>query len=161
MAIELEYAEMLYALVLKQRPGIVMETGAGRGIASTFLAQALADCGPAEGNEGRWLYTFEHEPQYQALATRALRGLPATVLPYVWSPEHTLSLHEGCPSPDIVFIDSISPYRIPELDFWLTTGRQDITLVVHDSNRDYGLDRAEGIYFRKGDGLWIGRARPE
>lgn len=159
MAIELEYAEMLYDLVRALRPGVVLETGTGEGIASTFIAQALADNGTSPG----YLWTFEPEPSYAVRARRNLNGLPVMVLDRDWAEENTISARrDGGVRPEMIFLDS-GPHsrgvRQAEVDYWIECGDPSITLVVHDANRDYGLERGDGVLLPRGDGLWIGRAR--
>ena len=143
MAIELEYAELLYDLVRALRPFTCIETGSGEGRASAFIASALQD------NGNGWLYTFEHDTQYSTRAVRTLKGLPATVRHEAWT--------DADSEADFVFIDSISPYRIPEIEWWLTYGRK-ATVVIHDANRVYPLHLGTGVLLTRGDGLWIGRA---
>ncbi len=147
MAIELEYADFLYALTRALRPDAVVETGAGRGIASTFLATALRDNGHGH------LWSFEDDPRYADVAAKALHDLPATVVPRAWSSMQDAELH-----PALVYIDSGQSTRRSEMEWWLTHGG-DTTVVIHDANRPYAeLMLGQGVLLPRGDGLWIGNA---
>jgi Methyltransferase domain len=139
MAVELEVAEFLYALVRAAKPRLVVEAGTGRGIAATFIAEALRDNGAGQ------LVTYEPDPRYAAEAHAALEGLPADVR------EGRSFGHEGEP-PQVVFIDSLGGYRREDIEFWLA--REPLPLViVHDANRDYGL--TAGARLTAGRGVWM------
>jgi hypothetical protein len=146
MAIELEYAELLHFLVRAMRPLHVVESGAGRGISSVFIAQAILDNGRG------MLTTTEPDACFRREAAQRLEGLPARVLP---DDSRSVALTAA---PEVVFLDSGPTTRQAEIDFWLasTSWRElETILVVHDANRDYGLP-PDGLWLRSGDGLWIG-----
>jgi predicted O-methyltransferase YrrM len=146
MALELKYAELLHSLIRVMRPLHVIESGAGRGISSVFIAQAILENGC-----GRFT-TTEPDPRFREEAAQRLEGLPAQVLP---GDSRDLVL---VAAPDLVFLDSGPDTRQAEIDFWLASSSWsggDTTLVVHDANRDYGLP-ASGLWLHRGDGLWIG-----
>ncbi len=139
MAVEVEVAELLYALVRAAKPELVVEAGTGRGIASVFLAEALRDNGLG------WLVSFEPDPAFAQQGRDALAGLPAEV-------RQGRSLWFVGRQPDLVFIDSLGDYRREDLEFWLAYEPRPL-LVVHDANRDYDLP--EGARLASGRGVWM------
>jgi hypothetical protein len=139
MAVELEVAELLYALIRAAKPRLVVEAGTGRGIAACFIAEALRDNGA-----GR-LITYEPDPLYVAEARAALEGLPADVR------EGRSFEHQGEP-PQVVFIDSLGGCRHEDVEFWLA-GEPLPLVIVHDANRDYGLQA--GARLTAGRGVWM------
>ena len=136
MAVELESAEFLYGLVRALKPQIVLESGTGRGLCSTFIAQALSD------NGNGWLHTYEPLESFARKARRRLRTLPATVH------DGIATLYDG-PSPDLVFLDSAGEGREDEIETWLD---RPVALVVHDAYR-YALEG--GLLVPTPRGLWL------
>lgn len=144
MTMELEYAELLYALVRAAKPTLIVESGSGRGVTSRFIAEALRDTG-----RGR-LITFEPLPEFREQAIAMLRGLPAEV-----RPGDSRDLQPG-EVPEIVFLDSASDRRVDEIRHWLEgAATPETVVIVHDANRPYPLGR-HGVLLTGGDGLWIG-----
>lgn len=142
MAVELEVAELLYALVRAMKPTWVVEAGSGKGYASRFIAEALAE------NRFGVLTTYEPDPVYAEQAEETLSFLPALV-----ARSHSTK-YSGQP-PDLVFVDSLGDYRDADIDHWLGTGP---LVVVHDAN---GYDRLTGgVRLTAGRGVWIGKGDP-
>lgn len=135
MAVEVEVAEFLYALVRLLKPQKVLESGSGRGLASVHIAAALKDNGAGE------LVTFEPMGEYQVKAKERLEGYPAEVLP-----GSTLDYDIEC---DMVFLDSGPTTRQQEIDDWVATG---VALIIHDSHR---YDLPGGVTFPTPRGLWL------
>lgn len=136
MAVEVECAEFLYALVRLLKPGLVLESGSGRGLASVHIAAALRDNGYG------LLLTYEPLDRFREEATRRLAGYPAEVFA-------SSSLdYQGDP-PDLVFLDSGPDFRPAEIDLWLQT---DVRLLVHDAHR-YTLPG--GVLLETPRGLWM------
>lgn len=144
MAVTLEDAEFLYALVGVTKPAWVLEFGTGLGVSARFISDALIANGMG--------HLETHEPA-QWLAVRAeafLLGWPATV-----NARHPSTL--GRAHPDLVFIDSGYDRREADIAEWLGNGYQGL-LCVHDAGRDYAaLREARGVYLPGVDGLWLGR----
>lgn len=144
MAMELEYAEFMYSLVVALKPSVVVEAGAGRGITSAFIGTALLHNGDGK------LYSYEPLVDFRLQAQRLLAGLPVEV-------------RDGDtrdwlgPWPDLLFLDSGPSTRKAEIDFWFDPdgAPSSTVIVVHDANRDYGLPA--GLLLPGGDGLWVGR----
>ena len=149
MAVELEVAELLYALVRQTKPLLVVECGAGEGYSSVFIAQALAD----NGQDGR-LFAFEQDPVYAERATARLEFPPAAVV-RGFSHEHGFSL-----DPDLVFIDTLGEHRDKDMAYWFNHPGRPL-IVIHDAAH-YPPDvfaAGEGVLLGSGRGVWIGRAR--
>ena len=144
MAMECEYAELMYALVRARKPNYVVESGTGRGLTSRFIAEALSE------NEHGRLITFEPLPAYRLRAEKLLVGFPAEVRA---GDSRNLPSFED---PDILFLDSGPGRRSGEIVYWLHQRPTGALIVVHDANRDYGLP--PGIFLPGGDGLWFGFA---
>jgi predicted O-methyltransferase YrrM len=140
MAVELEVAQLLYALVRASKPHIVVEAGAGRGISGRFIAEALDDNG-----KGR-LVSYEPDPEFARKATEMLVGLPAEV-------RLARSSEYEDQRPDLVFIDSLGAYRDEDIHFWIAYDPRPL-LVVHDANRR-GYDLPPGARLEMGRGLWM------
>jgi predicted O-methyltransferase YrrM len=139
MAVELEVAELLYALVRALKPSIVVEAGTGRGISARFLAEALEDNGKGT------LLSYEPDPDFARQAADMLTGLPVDVR------VARTTEYQG-EVPDMVFIDSLGDYRSEDLAFWLDYEPRPL-LVVHDANRDYDLPL--GARLGAGRGVWM------
>lgn len=144
MAMEREYAEFMYALTVAQKPGIVLESGTGRGVTSRYIAEALKKNGTGQ------LVTFEPLEQYRHAAVSMLHGLPAMIIDGD-SRDYAFQI-----LPDIMFLDSGPDTRLAEIEYWLGFGLPETTaVVVHDANRAYPLPDT-GVRFPGGDGLWVG-----
>lgn len=145
MAVTLEDAEFLYALVRVTKPALVLELGTGLGVSAKFIGEAMAANGFAAEFE-----TFEPREGLAELAKLLLIGLRVTVYP--WHPNAY-----GPAMPDLVFIDSGYDRREADIAEWLGNGYQGL-LCVHDAGRDYAaLREARGVYLPGVDGLWLGR----
>lgn len=158
MSVELEVAELLYALVRQSKPNVVVECGSGKGYASRFIAEALSvnatwsDDG-ASGVEG-WLYTYEQDETYASIAAAQLAGLPAEVV-------CDFSVYyDGIFDPDLVFIDTLGNYREADMAHWFACAARPL-IVIHDANgyKPSTFARGEGVLLRAGRGVWVGRAR--
>jgi hypothetical protein len=150
MAVELEVAELLYALVRQSKPNVVVECGSGKGYASRFIAEGLAD----NDGDGR-LFTYEQDHEYAEQAQELLRGLPATVV--------VNYSHDNPPNldPDLVFIDSLGGEpRERDMDHWFACAARPL-IVIHDASHypPETFARGEGVLLQAGRGVWIGRAR--
>lgn len=153
IAVELEVAEFLWALVRALKPAIVVESGTGEGYATYALA---AGC---EANGRGIVYSYEPDPDLRDAARVLLKGLPVNVLP-----GDTLG-YDG-PTPELVFLDSGDPERGREVAKWGAVqkgwGRPpdeadaSMTLVVHDANlpRDYELPEG-GVILPTPRGLYL------
>ncbi len=151
MAVELEVAEFLHALVRLTKPAHVVECGTGNGYASVFIADALAENGFGD------LITYEQDRAYAMRAAERLIGLPARVrdgYSHEWPRDSV--------DPDLVFIDSLGGEpRERDMDWWFACKSRPL-IVIHDAAH-YPLetftDRGEGVLVAAGRGLWIGRSR--
>lgn len=148
MAVTLEDGDFLYALVRVTKPDLVLESGTGKGISGTFIAQALHDNG-----HGR-LVSFEPEIVYAAEARVRLKDMPAEVRldeinDWDWEAE----------PPELVYIDSHMGRRHDDIEHWLTCGYDGLVL-VHDAMRLYPeLELGTGVLLKGADGLWLGRRK--
>lgn len=144
MAVTLEDAELLYALVRLVKPDCVLELGTGMGVSGRFIAEALAVNGRGE------LWTFEPAHDHAFAAHNVLtEDLPAHIVE--WLDEIPPEME-----PDLVFVDSGWETRRAEIRLWLTNGYTGL-VVVHDSERRYPeLDLGVGVFLPGTDGLWIG-----
>lgn len=142
MAVSLEEAEFLYALVRLLKPRVVLELGAGQGVSARFIAEALRANGAGE------LWSVEPDGEYRAATVTMLEGLDeyATVMP-------TLPYLDV--SPDVVFIDSGYRVRDRDIAFWLDGHHKGLVL-IHDANRAYDFNHVPGVLLPCPDGLWIG-----
>jgi hypothetical protein len=143
MAVELEVAELLYALVRQMKPQLVIEAGSGRGYSSVFLACALRDNGKGT------LISYEPDDTYALEATARLCDLPARVV-------HGRSTGHDGSAPGFVFVDSLGDYRESDIAHWLPTGA---LVAIHDAN-GYPPETfpSTGVLLTAGRGLWIGRS---
>ncbi len=140
MAVTLEDAEFLYALVRLTKPSRVLELGTGYGISARFIGEALAANGVGH------LVTVEPDLKIRDEAATLLVGFPVTMM--ASDPSNALDW-------DLVFIDSGYQTREADIERWLTNGYRGL-IVVHDANRDYDL-HGLGVLIEGVDGLWIGR----
>ena len=150
MAVELEVAELLYALVRQSKPNVVVEFGSGKGYASRFIAEALK----ANGPDG-WLYSYEQDFEYAAIAAKQLAGLPADVIA-----DYSI-FYDGILDPDLVFIDSLGGEpRERDMDHWFACTARPL-IVIHDAAHypPETFARGEGVLLQAGRGVWVGRAR--
>ncbi len=143
MAVTLEDAEFLYALVRLTKPEMVLELGTGHGVSARFIAEALKANG--RGN----LTTVEPDPELRVAARKMLDKSPAAVV-VAWADLHDLDW-------DIVFIDSSYKTREDDIAAWLSNGYPGL-VIVHDANREYELLNGHGMRVGGLDGLWLGRA---
>lgn len=150
MAVELEVAELLYALVRQTKPNLVVECGAGEGYSSAFIAQALAD------NGFGLLASFEQDPEYLERAANKLTFLPGSV---------GLGFSHEYPgvdnySPDLVFIDTLGDHREKDMAYWFSHPGRPL-IVIHDAAHypPETFAAGEGVLLGSGRGVWIGRAR--
>lgn len=144
-AIEAETALLLFSIIRHQKPELVVESGTGRGISSTFIAEALVANGKGK------LVTFEWHDFFREGAERELAGLPVEV-------REGLSEKSGL-DPDIVFVDCVSDKRVGEITYWLTHPRRPL-VIVHDARRtEYPFHLGDGVHLPGHDGVWIGRAK--
>jgi len=117
--VELEAAEMLYALVRMLKPEIVVESGTGKGFSGYAMGCALRD----NGRGG--LITYEPNPVFferQETVDR-LSGLPVKLL-------MGTSLDYSGAMPCMVFVDSDKPYRANDLKRWMDAP---VFLALHDA----------------------------
>ena len=141
MAVELEVAEFLHALVRAVKPKLILESGAGKGFGSVAIQLALNE------NERGKLVTFEPDPNFAAVARKNL------------APHATV--RQGCSLdwrddlPDMVFLDSGPQHRVQEIDYWL---EKPVFLAIHDAFRFDQL-RSTGFLLRTPRGLWFHDAR--
>lgn len=153
MAVELEVAELLYALVRQMKPLVVVEAGSGKGYSTRFIAEAIL----ANANAGR-LYSYEPDALYAELTLAALQAAPY-LLPAIGAVAHSTA-HDGL-TPDLVFVDSLGDYRDRDIDHWFSyrngCGHPDPLIVVHDANGYTNLPGV-GIHLSAGRGVWIGHA---
>jgi len=150
MAVEIEVAELLYALVRQSKPDVVVECGSGKGYASRFIAEALD-----ENHNGGWLYTYEQDYEYAEQAMDLLTTMPATV---VVNYSHVNSYTGDA---DLVFIDSLGGEpRERDMDHWFACAARPV-IVIHDAAHypPSTFARGEGVLLQAGRGVWIGRAR--
>ena len=136
MAVEVECAEFLHALVRLLKPELVLESGTGRGMASLYIARALK-----ENKSGR-LVSFEPMAEFASEARARLAPYDALVL------SGSSLGYEGDP-PDLVFLDSGPDTREAEIEQWLP---RDVALVVHDAHR---YELPGGLLLPAGRGLWL------
>lgn len=147
MGVELEVAELLYALVRQSKPNVVVECGSGKGYASRFIAEALK-----ANDQNGWLYTFEQDNEYAVQAVEMLAGLPAHVI------SDRPSVMDMA---DFVFIDSLGgETRERDMDYWFAHPARPLIL-IHDASHypPKTFARGEGVLLQAGRGVWIGRAR--
>lgn len=141
MAVTLEDAEFLYALVRLVKPERVLELGTGRGVSARFIAAALAENGHGE------LTTVEPDRALRDAAREFLGGVAVVA---GWADRQDLDW-------DMVFIDSGYQTRADDISAWLNNGYRGL-VVVHDANRDYdGLRDADGMLLPGLEGMWLGR----
>ena len=136
MAVEVECAEFLHALVRLLKPELVLESGTGRGMASRYIARALK-----ENKSGR-LITFEPIEQFASEARARLAPYDAEVLA-------GSSLGYDGDAPDLVFLDSGPETRPAEIEHWLP---RDVALVIHDA---YRYELPGGVLLPTSRGLWL------
>lgn len=141
MAVTLEDAEFLYALVRVTKPRRVLELGTGLGVSARFIGEALAENGDG------MLWTVESNAEYQDAAEPLLTDLPVRIGTSIGS----LGI------PDLVFIDSGWERREADLDRWVGDQNYRGLIVVHDAARQYPqLHKGAGTLLCGGDGIWVG-----
>lgn len=138
MAVELEVAEFLHALVRATKPHRVVESGAGKGYSSRAIADAL------HRNGFGMLWAYEPDPHYRKIVADRLAEIGfSTVLD---------GDSRDAGEADFVFLDSGPETRADEMAHWLR--RADVLLVVHDAYR-YPVLRGDGFLLRTPRGLWF------
>ncbi len=144
MAVSLEEAEFLYALVRATRPARVLELGTGLGVSARFIGEALAANGVGT------LWTVETDPDIRVHPVGLLDGLPVRVA----------SAPAGLgTSVDLVFIDSGFGRRELDIREWLTNGYAGL-VVVDDARRGYEeLGLGVGVMVPTAQGMWIGKGQ--
>ena len=147
-AVELETAELLFALVKASKPELVVECGTGEGVSAMFIAQALVL------NEKGKLVSFESDKFWFDHAVRNLDEFDCVEVRNEESTETDLK-------PDLVFVDSLGTYRNEVIQFWLTR-HWDPLVVIHDARRNYpAFSFGAGVYIPGHDGVWIGRPKSD
>jgi predicted O-methyltransferase YrrM len=146
MAVELETAEVLYALIRAVKPIRIVESGAGQGISTLAMAQAVKENNASRAGAGGEIFAFEPIPELADRARRRLEGYPVTV-----GGAGDYIDQERC-HPDFVFLDSDADRRATEIDFWLR--RRGVFLVVHDAYRYKQLNH-RGLLLRTPRGLFL------
>lgn len=149
MAVELEVAELLYALVRQTKPNLVVECGAGEGYSSVFIARALLE------NGFGILNSFEQDKDYVERANVRLLDLPATITHGFSHEEVAYTL-----DPTLVFIDTLGEPRDKDMAYWFQHPGRPL-IVIHDTAHypPETFAAGEGVLLGSGRGVWIGRAR--
>lgn len=144
MAVTLEDADFLYALVRVTKPRRILELGTGLGVSTRFLVEALIE------NDGDYdLLTVEPDETVARAAAANLADLNVGMLTKPPSPDYV---------PDLVFVDSGWQTRQADIKKWLTGSYRGL-VVVHDAARDYPeLALGRGVFLPGSDGLWVGTA---
>ena len=152
ISVELEVAELLYALVRQCKPNVVVECGSGKGYASRFIAEAL------KANGKGWLWTYEQDPEYALITERNL-DTASQFANVICDYSHNSI---GPPwDPDLVFIDSLGGEpRERDMDHWFACAARPLIL-IHDAAHypPATFARGEGVLLQAGRGVWVGRAR--
>lgn len=151
MAVELEVAEFLHALVRLEKPQYVIESGAGKGYSTLAIADAL------KMNQRGFLWSFEPRSDFRAIAAGKVQGNLQVKL--LEGDSRCWSVPKTGVCPDFVFLDSGPETRVAEIDYWIN---KPVTLVIHDAWR-YALKYElgdTGIMFSNPRGLWV-RVRKE
>lgn len=147
MAVTLEDAEFLYALVRLVKPAYVLEFGTGLGVSARFIGEALA------GNAGGMLETVEPDRSLWPRAQELLFDLPAAICTNSAITPSRIPVSLG-----LVFVDSGYDRREHDIHEWLNGDYQGL-VCVHDANRGYPeLANHPGVLIPGVDGLWLGRA---
>lgn len=139
-AMEIEALEALHSLVRATKPAWAIESGAGRGISTSVILDAL------EMNRFGALWSFEPEVRFQEVARMAVGEHPCFV-DLLDKPTHLLEQ-----SYDFVLLDSGPEYREKEIAHWL---EKRTFLVVHDAYRYDVLRGAGGFCLNTPRGLWF------
>lgn len=144
MPIELEAAELLYALVRYAKPRVVVESGTGSGRSTQAIALAL------QANGNGVVHTFE--PQHEFFV-----GAEERFSANLFVETHFGTSRESGIWADMVFIDTGGgeEHRQPEIDHWAVHEAKPL-LVIHDGNRAYDYP-SNGVNIPGWDGVWIGR----
>ena len=143
MAVELEVAEFLYALVRLEKPTLVIESGAGKGYSTLAIAGALQRNGRGS------LRSFEPEDEFRSIAKSRTEDIPNVTIYKVDTSSNRLSA-------DMVFLDSGPLNRWQEILYWLD---RPCTLVIHDAYRYDVLKRCGGNMHHCPRGLWVRTVR--
>lgn len=143
MAVELEVAEFLYALVRIEKPSIVIESGSGKGYSTLAIAGALQRNGRGS------LRSFEPEDEFRSIAKARTEDIPNVT---IYKGDTTINNL----SADLVFLDSGPLTRWQEITYWLD---RPCTLVIHDARRYSVLKGKGGNVYRCPRGLWVRTVR--
>jgi predicted O-methyltransferase YrrM len=140
MAVELEVAEFLHALVRATKPARCVESGAGKGYSTAAIADAL------RLNGFGMLWSYEPDEHYRRIALSRVAEIGfAAVLDG--------DSRDSPAVPEFVFLDSGPEIRPAEIAHWLRV--QGILLIVHDAYRYPELRGGAGFLLRTPRGLWF------
>ena len=140
MAVELEVAELIHSIVRSERPGVVVESGAGRGYSTLAIAGAL------ERNQHGYLWSYEDDPEYVEVARNRVGDMSHVSVLCGDSRDHG-------DDASMVFLDSGPEKRLAEIKYWLF---RPVTLLVHDAWRyEEALAKMGGQMFGNPRGLWL------
>lgn len=141
MAVELEVAEFLYALVRIQKPRTVVESGSGKGYSTLAIAGAI------ERNQKGYLWSYEPDDDFREVAQNRVADIPHVSVLSGYSKDHDTD------EVDMVFLDSGPKVRLQEIAYWLY---RPCSLVIHDAYRYVEtLEKMGGIMFHNPRGLWV------
>ena len=139
METELEFCEVLYALVRATKPNLILESGCGYGIATTFMGTAVVENGFGS------VIAYEGSADFCEMAKKNVAWLPVEV-------RLGSSLDYTGFAPDFIFLDSASDTRTQEIQRW---DGNDGVLAIHDAKRYPGaisggvfLDSYRTMWFR-------------
>ena len=139
MAVELEVAELLIAIVRAIKPHTILELGSGKGYSTMALAHGC------HLNEGGSVYAWEPNKEHREDLVKRCQDLPVRVMEGPKMPVE----------PDMVFIDSGPDYRLRDMNRWV---EETVFLLIHDAHR-YTLP-VGGFMFQTPRGLWMRDYRP-
>lgn len=141
MAVELEVAEFLYALVRIQKPLTVIESGSGKGYSTLALAGAL------QRNQKGYLWSYEPDDGLREVAQNRVGDIQHACVLAGESRQHDTD------EVDMVFLDSGPATRVQEILYWLY---RPCALVIHDAYRyQVTLEKMGGIMHHNPRGLWV------
>lgn len=133
---ELEFLELLHALVRAFKPRFLLETGTGRGLSTIALAAALRSNGSGH------LWTVENNPGSTEGAKEAVRSVAAELESYVsFVTADSMAYLSGLSRPfDFVFFDSLISLRHREFQLMLERSllASRALCVFHDMSRNRG-----------------------
>lgn len=123
LATEREVADLVAAMTVALRPGIVVETGAHTGTTTARIGMALAEAGRGH------LHSLEIDPARAEQARLACQGLPVTVHcvdSTHWLPPHACDV-------DMLWLDSEPHLRALEIERLSPWMNQRTVIGVHDT----------------------------